>query len=95
MNMPETPMKMMIIIVRDGDADNVIAELVSQGYRVTRMSSTGGFLKRGNVTLLVGVASEKIDAVMELLKRVCCPPDHPDHHRATVFVTDMPFFAQI
>lgn len=95
MNMPETSMKMMIIIVRDSDADNIIAELVSQGYRVTRMSSTGGFLKRGNITLLVGVAGEKIDDVMELLKRVCCPTDQPDHHRATVFVTDMPFFAQI
>jgi uncharacterized protein YaaQ len=95
MNISEMPMKMMIIIVRDDDADNVIAELVGQGYRVTRMSSTGGFLKRGNVTLLVGVSGDKIDAVMELLQRVCCPPDHPDHHKATVFVTDMPFFAQI
>lgn len=88
-------MKMMIIIVKDNDADNVVTELVEQGYRVTRMSSTGGFLKRGNVTLLVGAATDKIDAVMDLLKRVCCPPDNPIHHRATVFVTDMPFFAQI
>ena len=39
-------MKMMIIIVRDNDADNVVTELVGQGYRVTRMASTGGFLKR-------------------------------------------------
>jgi uncharacterized protein YaaQ len=95
MNIPETPMKMMIIIVRDSDADIIITELVSQGYHVTRMSSTGGFLKRGNVTMLVGVASGKIDDVMDLLKKVCCPSDLPDQHRATIFVTDMPFFAQI
>ncbi len=95
MNISETSMKMMIIIVRDDDADNVVSELVGQGHRVTRMSSTGGFLKRGNVTLLVGVAGEKIEAVMGLLQQVCCPSDNPDHHRATVFVTDMPFFAQI
>ncbi len=95
MNTGETSMKMMIIIVRDADADNVIAELVEQGYRVTRMSSTGGFLKRGNVTLLVGVAGDKVEGVMELIKSACCPPDNPGLHRATVFVTDMPFFAQI
>jgi uncharacterized protein YaaQ len=88
-------MKMMIIIVRDDDADNVVAEFVGQGFRVTRMSSTGGFLKRGNVTLLVGVAADKVEAVMELLKSACCPSDNPQLHRATVFVTDMPFFAQV
>ena len=87
-------MKMMIIIVRDDDGDNVVAELVGQGYRVTRMSSTGGFLKRGNVTLLVGLASDKVKVVMELLQNSCRPPD-PDIHRATIFVTDMPFFAQV
>jgi uncharacterized protein YaaQ len=95
MNIVDIPMKMMIIIVRDSDADNVVTELVEQGYRVTRMASTGGFLKRGNVTLLVGVASDKIDMVMELLKKACCDSDAPDQHRATVFVTDMPLFAQI
>jgi uncharacterized protein YaaQ len=95
MNADVTSMKMMIIIVRADDADNVVSGFVGQGLRVTRMSSTGGFLKRGNVTLLVGVAGEKVDGVMELLKRICCPSDNPDLHRATVFVTDMPFFAQI
>jgi uncharacterized protein YaaQ len=94
MNNPVSPMKMMFIIVRDNDADNVVAELVGHGYRVTRMSSTGGFLKRGNVTLLVGVESDKVDVVTELLQNSCRPPD-PDTHRATIFVTDMPFFAQI
>jgi uncharacterized protein YaaQ len=94
MNTNVTSMKMMIIIVRDNDADNVVTELVGQGYRVTRMSSTGGFLKRGNVTLLVGVESDKVQVVMELLQKSCCPPD-PEIHRATIFVTDMPFFAQI
>lgn len=91
----DNSMKMMIIIVRDSDADEVVSGLVSEGYRVTRMSSTGGFLKRGNVTLLVGVAGDKIDAVMDLLKQTCCPSEDKEQHRATIFVTDMPFFAQI
>jgi uncharacterized protein YaaQ len=87
-------MKLMIVIVGDKDDQNVVQEMVSQGYRVTRMASTGGFLRRGNVTLLIGVESDKIQAVFDLLQKVCCPPDS-QQHRATVFVVDMPFFKQI
>jgi len=56
--------------------------------------STGGFLRRGNVTLLIGIESDKVDAVIELLRNACHPAD-PNHHRATVFVVDMPYFEQI
>lgn len=87
-------MKMMIVIVRDIDDENIIRALVDQGYRVTRMASTGGFLRRGNVTLLVGVEAEKVDAVLEILRKTC-QPDDTTQHRATVFVVDMPFFEQI
>lgn len=87
-------MKLMIVIVRDQDADGVIQELLRLNYRVTRMASTGGFFRRGNVTLLIGVEAAKVDAVFETLHQVCCPAD-ADQHRATVFVVDMPHFEQI
>jgi len=87
-------MKLMIVIVRDSDDENVIQMLVKNNYRVTRMASTGGFLRRGNVTLLIGVESEKVEAVFELLRQTCRPADS-DQHRATVFVVDMPYFEQI
>ncbi len=87
-------MKLMIMIIRDSDAENVVQELVNQEFRVTRMASTGGFLRRGNITLLVGVENEKVDQVIEILKRVCVPSED-NIHRATVFVSDMPYFAQI
>ena len=51
-------MKLMIIIVRNEDDEGVIRELVQKDFRVTRMASTGGFLRRGNSTLLVGVEDE-------------------------------------
>jgi len=51
-------MKMIITIVRDVDDSRVIDQLVVQGYRVTRLASTGGFLRRGNVTLLIGVEDD-------------------------------------
>ncbi len=87
-------MKLMIIIVRDTDDENIIQELVKHDYRVTRMASTGGFLRRGNVTLMVGVENEKVDAVFDLLHETCRPVEN-EQHSATIFVADMPYFAQI
>ncbi len=87
-------MKLMIVIVRDIDADTVIQELIKQNYRVTRMASTGGFLRRGNVTLMIGVESDKVEDVLKLLQTACSAPES-GQHRATAFVVDMPFFTQI
>jgi uncharacterized protein YaaQ len=87
-------MKLMIVIIRDIDNENVVQALVNQGYRVTRMASTGGFLRRGNVTLLIGVENEKVDPVIDLIRQACCPPDS-EQHRATIFVVDMPHFEQV
>jgi uncharacterized protein YaaQ len=87
-------MKLMFIIIRDEDGDNVMQSLVDAKLRVTRVASTGGFLKHGNVTLMTGVEDAQVQTVMDLLRDSCCPPEQPQH-RATVFVVDMPYFEQI
>jgi len=87
-------MKLIIAIVRDVDAGSVIERLVSGGYRVTRVASTGGFLRRGNVTLLIGVDEGKVQAVIDLLDNTCSPPD-PGQNRATIFVVGASHFEQI
>ncbi len=87
-------MKLMIVIVRDTDEEAVVQEMIQQGYRVTRMASTGGFLRRGNHTLMIGVEDDRVKKVIDLLKRVCRPPDGSEH-RATIFVVNMPHFEQI
>jgi uncharacterized protein YaaQ len=88
-------MKLVIAIVRDVDDGRVIDQLVSQGYRVTRLATTGGFLRRGNVTLLIGVeGDQQVQAVFDLLRETCSPED-PDQHRATVFVVTAHHFEQI
>jgi uncharacterized protein YaaQ len=87
-------MKLLFMIVRDTDADAVLQGLVENQYRVTRVASTGGFLRRGNVTLMSGVEDGQVDKVMGLLRKLCCPSDERGHS-ATVFVVDMPFFEQI
>jgi uncharacterized protein YaaQ len=87
-------MKLMIVIVSDKDSEAVIQALVSRDLRVTRVASTGGFLRRGNVTLLIGVESEKVESVFNLLRQTCSPSAGQEH-RATIFVVDMPHFEQI
>ena len=82
-------MKLMIIIVRDEDNEAIVQELVRSKYRITRMSSTGGFLRRGSSTLLVGVEDEDVQPVIELLKKACPPADGDNQYRATAFVVNM------
>jgi uncharacterized protein YaaQ len=87
-------MKLMFMIVRDIDGDNVLQGLVDSGHRVTRVASTGGFLRHGNVTMISGIDDDKVESVIMILRKICCPSDGSEH-RATVFVVDMPYFEQI
>jgi uncharacterized protein YaaQ len=72
----------------------VIEELITRGHRVTRVASTGGFLRRGNVTLLIGTEEGQVQPIIDLLRDTCSPPE-PDQHRATIFVVDAPHFEQV
>ncbi len=87
-------MKLIIAIVRDIDAGPVIEQLVTHGHRVTRVASTGGFLRRGNVTLLIGVEEQHVQPVIDHLRDTCSPPE-PGQHRATIFVVDASHFEQV
>ncbi|MCA1668502.1 MAG: cyclic-di-AMP receptor, partial [Thermomicrobia bacterium] len=48
-------MKLIIAVVQNEDADNVVDALLEAEYRATRLASTGGFLRRGNTTIMIGV----------------------------------------
>jgi uncharacterized protein YaaQ len=87
-------MKLIIAIVHDVDAGPVIEQLVTHGHRVTRVASTGGFLRRGNVTLLIGAEEPQVEPAIDILRDTCTSPD-PGQHRATVFVVDAPHFEQV
>ncbi len=87
-------MKLVIAIVSDKDANLVTDALVNRHYRVTRIASTGGFLRRGNVTLLIGVEAQHVEPVIDALRETCSPAE-PNQHRATIFVVNTPHFEQI
>ena len=54
-------MKLAVFVIEDARIDTAVDALVAQGFRVTRLASTGGFLRRGNTTLLVGVEDTDIE----------------------------------
>ncbi|SKA88722.1 Uncharacterized protein YaaQ [Clostridium sp. USBA 49] len=64
-------MKLIIAIVQDNDAGELIDVLTDEGFRVTKLATTGGFLKSGNTTLMIGVEAEKVDKVLGLIEDVC------------------------
>ena len=64
-------MKLIVAIVQDQDASSLIEDLTEHKYRVTKLTSTGGFLKAGNTTLLIGIEEEHVETVVNLIERNC------------------------
>lgn len=61
-------MKLVVGIVQDEDADDVVRDLSDSGLPVTKIGSTGGFLRSGNATLLMGVDDEQLREIMEIVR---------------------------
>jgi uncharacterized protein YaaQ len=87
-------MKMIIAILRDVDSDLVTQAMTAGKLRVTRIASTGGLLRRGVTTLLVGVDEEKVETAIQVLKDTCSPAPAGEK-RATIFVVPVERFEQI
>ena len=64
-------MKLIIAIVQDEDASLLISSLMNEGYSATKLATTGGFLRSGNTTLLLGVDDNKFDGAMTVIEKVC------------------------
>lgn len=64
-------MKLIIVIVQDDDAGDLIDVLTDGGFRVTKLATTGGFLKAGNTTLMIGVEEKDVDNVIDIIKQEC------------------------
>jgi uncharacterized protein YaaQ len=64
-------MKLIIAIVQDQDAPSLIDDLTEKEYRVTKLASTGGFLKSGNTTLLMGVEEDSVQEVINIIEDNC------------------------
>ncbi len=61
-------MKLIFAIVNNDDSNNVATNLTAEGYSVTKLATTGGFLKAGNTTFIVGTDDDKVDGVLSIIE---------------------------
>ena len=64
-------MKLIITIVQDEDAGRLISNLMNDGFSVTKLATTGGFLRAGNTTLLLGVHDDRLQPAVDIIEKVC------------------------
>ncbi len=64
-------MKLLIIVVQDDDVSELISRMNKNKIGVTKLASSGGFLRRGNATIIAGVEEAKVELVNEILKETC------------------------
>ena len=60
-------MKMIMAIVSSDDANRVSSHLTKENYSVTKLSTTGGFLRAGNTTILIGTDDDRVDHALEII----------------------------
>ena len=64
-------MKLIIAIIQNDDERSLLNKLMKEGFRATKLASTGGFLRTGNTTLMLGVEDDRLDEALNLLRETC------------------------
>lgn len=64
-------MKIILAIIQDKDSNRLSNELIDANIRATKLSSTGGFLKAGNSTFIVGIEDDRVEEALEIIKKTC------------------------
>ena len=90
-------MKLLIAIINSDDSANVLDAITEAGFYATKLSTTGGFLRTGNLTLLMGVEDEKTEEVTPVIPALAegmvnAIPVKITVGGATVFVLDVDQF---
>ncbi len=75
-------MKLVMAVVHGEDAGALVDALTDKDYRVTRLDSTGGFLKQTNATVMLGVEEAQVDDVLAIIRETC--------HARSQFINPMP-----
>jgi uncharacterized protein YaaQ len=88
-------MKLIIAIIKDEDNEAVSRALTKKDFRVTFIASTGGFLRSGRSTLLIGVEDDQVEIALDVIRSSCRKPEKSDEKRATIFVLNVTQFTQL
>ena len=62
-------MKMLLAIINSDDAHSVMNHLMEAGFQITKLATTGGFPRAGNVTILIGLEDSRLDEAMDLIRK--------------------------
>ncbi|WP_067841323.1 cyclic-di-AMP receptor [Amphibacillus sediminis] len=62
-------MKLILAVVEDKDSNRLIDALGKEEFKTTKLSTTGGFLKEGNTTLMIGCNDDAVDEALAIIKR--------------------------
>lgn len=81
-------MKLILAIIEDELAFGVAKALSERAIRSTKLSSSGGFLKKGNTTLLIGVEDHRVEETVAEIRRVCATAD-ADTDRGNEFLANI------
>ena len=88
-------MKMIMAIVEDHFSDTTSSVLVKANFRVTRLASTGRFLREGTTTLMVGVEDDQLDTALQLIREQIPLSDDLEKIQATIFVLNIKDFRRV
>lgn len=90
-------MKLILAIIQDHIAQDVLNELSENKIRATKLSSTGGFFRKGNTTILIGIEEEKLDRVKEMILNISKNKETVDDKTANtvMFVLNMNQFIRV
>ena len=64
-------MKMIVAIIQDSDLGALLKLLTKNNFSATKLASTGGFLKTGNTTLLIGVEDTDVEEILDIIRSTC------------------------
>lgn len=64
-------MRLIFAIVQDKDVTRLSERLIKAGIRATKLASTGGFLRAGNTTFMIGIEEERVEEVLSHIKQSC------------------------
>lgn len=64
-------MKLIIAVVQDKDSNRLTDALNDDNFQTTKLATTGGFLKEGNTTLMVGCQDENVEEALKVIRENC------------------------
>ncbi len=64
-------MKLVVAVVQDQDSNRLAGALTKNDFRATKLASTGGFLRSGNTTFLIGTEDSLIPRLLDIIRDNC------------------------